>query len=132
MRVLVVEDSTELGEASLESLSAEGHDLVASDDLVQALHIARALLPDVIVLDVSLPSAAGLSSLRRLRADADLDDVPVVTLSCVPGDEEEALEAGAICALHKPLRRGQLNDAVVAASAGIGQDLPPRRYWGGR
>lgn len=132
MRVLLVGDSAEPGGASLESLSAEGHDLIASDDLVQALHIARALLPDVIVLDVSFPSAAGLSSLRRLRANADLDDVPVVTLSLVPSDEEEALEAGAIYALHKPLLQGQLNEAVVAASGGSWQDLPRGRFWGGR
>ena len=131
VRVLLVEDPPEQGEASLETLAGEGHDLIASDDLVQALHIARALHPDVIVLDVTFPGAGGLSSLRRLRADRGLDAVPVVTLSSEADDEEEALEAGAVVALHKPLRDGELNDAVVEASANW-LDLPRKRYWGGR
>lgn len=134
IRILVVEDYPDTREMYVEYLSAQGHDVVEAEDGVQAVQAAKALLPDVIVLDINLPRLDGLSVLRVIRADPRLDGIPVLTLSASMGTEydEEALEAGALRALHKPLLPDELHRAILEAHASAGQEPARRLRWGGR
>lgn len=138
LRVLIVEDYADARELYVEFLLQQGHDAVGAEDGLEALRTARAVMPDVIVLDLNLPKLDGLSVLRRLRADPTLDAIPVLTLSAAMGSEydEEALEAGAVRALHKPLLPEALLEAIAQAhaeaQAALGQAPVPRRGWGGR
>ena len=134
IRILVVEDYADTRELYVEYLSMQGHDVVAAEDGLQALHLAQMTMPQVIVLDINLPRLDGLSVLRRIRADPTLDHVRVLTLSAAVGREyeEEALEAGADLALHKPLLPEDLHAALVEMHAGLRATPAPGRRWGGR
>ncbi len=134
LRILIVEDYADTREMYVEFLAMKGHDVLSAEDGVQALHVARALMPEVIVLDINLPRLDGLSVLRCIRADPRLDRIPVLTLSASMGSEydEEALEAGAVRALHKPLLPDELHDAILEAHQSGHQEPAVRLRWGGR
>jgi len=113
IRILVVEDYLDTREMYVEFLALNGYDVIAAEDGLEALRIAQALRPDVVVLDIALPRMDGFSVLRRMRADPKLREVPVLTLSAsVEEDyEDSALKAGATKALRKPC----LPDELLAA-----------------
>lgn len=133
IRILVVEDYADTRDLYVEYLSLMGHEVVAAEDGLEALRIALVVQPEVIVLDINLPRLDGLSVLRRLRADPRLDRTPVLTLSASMGREadEEALEAGAVRALHKPLLPDELHQAILEAHD-LSEARPLQRRWGGR
>ena len=134
IRILVVEDYADTRELYVEYLSMQGHDVVAAEDGLQALDAAQMGMPEIIVLDINLPRLDGLSVLRRIRADPTLDHVRVLTLSAAVGREyeEEALEAGADRALHKPLLPEELHAAILEVRAGARSEPAQGRRWGGR
>ena len=134
IRILIVEDYADTRDLYVEFLSMQGHEVVAAEDGLEALHAARTVMPEVIVLDINLPKLDGLSVLRRLRADPELDQIPVLTLSAAIGREyeEEALESGAARALHKPLLPDELHDAIVDVLEAPRQPRAARSQWGGR
>lgn len=113
-RVLVVEDYDDARIMYCHFLREHGFEVVEAVDGLQALAIASAFSPDVIVLDISLPRMDGFTVLRRLRADARSAQTPVVTISAsaVSGYEQEALQAGANEVLHKPCMPEDLLAAV--------------------
>lgn len=71
----------------------------------QALRIAQACAPDVILLDAEMPGMSGFEVCRALKADAALSDVPVifVTSHCEPATELSGLEMGAADFIAKPV-----------------------------
>jgi PAS domain S-box-containing protein len=88
-----------------------------------ALELAREHRPALILLDVHLPDIDGDEVLRRLRADADTRDIPVVTVSAeaTPKKIERFLSAGARAYLTKPLdvkRFLEVVDGILAESPG--------------
>jgi CheY-like chemotaxis protein len=131
IRILIVEDYADTRDLYVEFLSMQGHEVVAAEDGLQALHVARTVMPELIVLDINLPKLDGLSVLRRLRAEPRLDPIPVLTLSAAIGREyeEEALEAGAVRALHKPLLPDELHDAILEVIEGPQQPRAVASRW---
>jgi len=115
-RVLVVEDFADAREMYVEYLTTMGYDVVAAEDGLAALDVARALLPDVIVLDIGLPKLSGFSVLRKLKADAHTRGIDVITLSASAGTgyQDEAMEAGAAMAMEKPCTPDELHQAISA------------------
>lgn len=87
-RILVVEDDPSVAEVVGRYLEREGFVVDQADDGRQALAVAVASLPDLVVLDLSLPGVDGLDVLRRLRA---LAPIPVVILTA-RGEESERME----------------------------------------
>jgi len=71
---------------------------VIAPDGAAGLAQARALGPDVLLLDMQLPDMSGLEVLRRLKADTATRDIPVVALSAsaLPQEIEAARSAGAL------------------------------------
>jgi CheY-like chemotaxis protein len=131
IRILIVEDYADTRDLYVEFLSMQGHEVVAAEDGLQALHVARTVMPELIVLDINLPKLDGLSVLRRLRAEPRLDPIPVLTLSAAIGREyeEEALESGAVRALHKPLLPDELHDAILEVIEGPQQPRAVASRW---
>ncbi|WP_295043065.1 diguanylate cyclase [uncultured Paracoccus sp.] len=79
-----------------------------------ALQVARAVLPDLILLDVLMPGMNGYEVCRQLKRDSALSDVPVVfaTSLSAPEAEEQGLSAGAIDYVTKPFQPGALRRRV--------------------
>jgi DNA-binding response OmpR family regulator len=105
VRIAVVEDDDGVGEALLDALSKVGHTPVRMRRGSELLLGHRDV--EVVVLDLGLPDADGLTVLRQLRA---VDDVPVVVLTARDDERSvvRALRAGADDYLVKPARLREL------------------------
>jgi DNA-binding response OmpR family regulator len=112
-RVLVVEDERVINDQLAERLRAEGYDVAQAYDGPAALEEARAVEPDVVVLDVMLPGLDGHEVCRRIQA---LRPVPVLMLTA-RDDEADVLVGlgvGADDYLTKPFR---MREVVARVSA---------------
>ncbi len=109
-RILVVED-VPLGLAVLRMrLEAEGFEVLAARDGIEALDQAREGRPDLVLLDLMLPRLSGERVCQELRADPRTATLPVVVLSARIQEAERlrALAAGADAFIAKPYDTGRL------------------------
>lgn len=109
-KVLIAEDEPALLDAYCELLSGMGHDLIRAQDGEQALELARAQLPDLVLTDLMMPGRTGLELIRALRSDPALARRPVILLSAARPSEADRKEAWRF--LSKPVGLEQLEHAV--------------------
>jgi PAS domain S-box-containing protein len=124
--VLYVEDN-EVNALLMRAMLAHlpGVHLEHAADPLQVLDLARALRPELLLLDIQLPEIDGFELLRRLRADPATRSVPAIAVSAsaMPADIQRALQAGFAAYLTKPLELGELLHAVqqhLKAGADVG------------
>ena len=96
-RVLLAEDDRFLRKAAETTLKRQGYAVLATADGEEALRVARADAPDLILLDLIMPKLNGFDVLRALKSDAATADIPVIILSNLGQDRDvqQAMEAGA-------------------------------------
>ncbi len=114
-RVLVVDDDRVIQQLLEVNLELEGYEVVATAaDGKEALEKIAELKPDLVILDIMMPKMDGLEVCRRLRADPDLSEIPVILLSARAQDMDirEGLEIGASAYLTKPFDPVELLDVV--------------------
>ena len=114
-RALIVEDQADIRELIRMTLELEDLEIHEAEDGDQGLESARALRPDLILLDVMMPgSVDGLEVCRRLRADPVFKRTRVVMLTARAHDHDrqEGVRAGADAYLTKPFSPRQLLDVV--------------------
>jgi DNA-binding response OmpR family regulator len=80
-RILVVDDEPDLVELVSFNLRAEGYEVITAANGVEALDQARAVLPDLIVLDLMMPELDGLSVCEILRRLPSTAPIPVIMLT---------------------------------------------------
>src|SRR6478752_2669799 len=83
VRVLVADDDRAIRESLERALELEGYEVTSVADGVQALTAARRMEPDIVLLDVMMPSVDGLGVCRVLRADGVR--TPILMLTARPG-----------------------------------------------
>ncbi|SPE37931.1 Response regulator receiver protein [Candidatus Sulfopaludibacter sp. SbA6] len=95
-RVLVVEDNEMNRDMLSRRLIRQGYEVVEATDGEQAVATAKRVLPDIILMDMSLPSMDGWEATRRLKAEPSTRSIPVIALTAhaMPDDRAKALEAG--------------------------------------
>ncbi len=98
--VLLVDDYADAREMYAEYLEYFGYEVVQAEDGEQALAMAAARRPDVVLMDLSLPGVDGREATRRLKAMPATADVPVMILTGMPTDY--ARSTGADALLTKP------------------------------
>lgn len=84
---------------------------------VQGLQLAADENPDVILLDIVMPDMDGFEVCQRLKADKNLQDIPVIFITAIKGDKEsriKALESGAEAFLAKPIDESELKAQIRA------------------
>lgn len=110
--VLVVDDFADNREMFAEYLTISGFDVAQAENGREALDHAFSSVPDVIVMDLSLPEISGWEATRRLKADPRTCHVRVIALTghALADHAREAQEAGCDAFLTKPC----LPDALVA------------------
>ncbi|MCD6429505.1 response regulator [bacterium] len=96
-KILFIEDESALQKTLGESLRQEGFEIISALDGETGLNLAKAEIPDLILLDLILPRMHGLKVLEALKADEKTKDIPVIVLTNVEEVEEveKALELGA-------------------------------------
>ena len=113
--VLYVEDNP-ANLMLVEDLIARRNDIrfLSARDARGGLQIARASLPDVILMDINLPGISGLKALRILAEDPATAHIPVVALSAnaIPRDIEKGLQAGFFRYLTKPIKVNEFMDTL--------------------
>ena len=96
-RILLAEDDRFLRKAAETALKRQGFTVLVAVDGEEALRMARADAPDLILLDLIMPKMQGFEVLRALKADATTAATPVIILSNLGQDSDvkQAMEAGA-------------------------------------
>ena len=119
VRVMVVDDHPIWREGVARDLGDRGFDVVATAaDGAAAVRIATAVRPDVVLMDLQMPTVAGPAATRDLRAALPDTRVLVLSASAEQGDVLEAVAAGASGYLVKSAGVEELVDAVRRTAAG--------------
>ena len=102
--VLVVDDMQDGREICAEYLAFRGYRVATAADGHEALARSFELLPDVILMDLSLPGIDGWEATRRLKRDERTRHIPVIALTAhaLPSARDEALAAGCDSVVTKP------------------------------
>ena len=108
--VLVVDDFADNREMYSEYLSFSGYDVIEARNGKEAVDAAQERLPDIIIMDLSLPVMDGWEATRRLKADDRTRRIPVVALTghALAGHSKGAKDAGCDSFLAKPCLPDQL------------------------
>jgi two-component system cell cycle response regulator DivK len=117
--ILIVEDDANSRMLVRDVLQATGYRTAEAETAEEGLRLARAMPPDLILMDVQLPGMSGLDALRHLRADPATADIPVmaVTASAMTHDRPRILAAGFDGYQTKPISVRDFLDAVRALLA---------------
>jgi CheY-like chemotaxis protein len=104
-RVLVVDDDRDMGQSIAMLLRARGHVAVFVDEPVKALEAAKAMRPEIALVDLWMPVVDGYMLARILRGTAELKDLFLVALAGLgrPEAPERSREAGFDLQITKPL-----------------------------
>jgi DNA-binding response OmpR family regulator len=112
-KILVVDNNLDTRELTHLHLTTEGFVVVVASDSREGLYMAVAEQPDLILTDISLPELSGIELVKQLRAEPQLDNVPILVLTGLGKEEMDlAIRAGAHRAMNKPVHIDSLMDEV--------------------
>ena len=102
--VLVVDDVAHGREIFAEYLEFRGFRVATAADGLEAMDKAFELLPDIILMDLSLPQLDGWEATRRLKADARTSSIPIIALTAhaLAAAHDRAKEVGCDAVVTKP------------------------------
>ncbi|MCI0520107.1 MAG: response regulator [Chloroflexi bacterium] len=127
-KILIVDDDLDTLRLVGLMLQRQGYDVRAANNGIQALSMAQAELPDLILLDVMMPDMDGYEVARRLRSDPTTADVPIImfTAKTQVDDKVAGFEAGADDYLTKPTQPRELfaHMRAVLTRSGKARSLP--------
>ncbi len=108
--ILLAEDNVANIETLTGYLESRGYRLMVAKTGLQAIDLAQAHAPDIILMDIQMPGMDGLEATRQIREKPELDQTPIIALTALamPGDREKCLAAGANQYLTKPIRLKEL------------------------
>ena len=116
-QILLIDDTKKIHPLVSALLSEEPVEIHSAYDGEYGLNLARSLKPDLILLDVEMPVMDGYETCRRLKADPQLFNTPVVFLTAMGATEEKVhgLELGAVDYVTKPFNPSELLARVRAS-----------------
>ncbi|MBL9106501.1 MAG: response regulator [Myxococcales bacterium] len=95
-KILIVEDNELSRDMLSRRLRRKGYEVLVATDGQEGIAMAQRELPDLVLMDLSLPDLDGWEATRRLKTDAKTQSIPVIALTAhaMSGDREKALDAG--------------------------------------
>ncbi|HYK03125.1 MAG TPA: PAS domain S-box protein [Thermoanaerobaculia bacterium] len=119
MRTLLYVEDNPANLKLVERLIGRRNDLrlLSAIDGNRGVELARACLPDVILMDINLPGISGIEAMRILREDVATAHIPVVALSAnaMPRDIQRGVDAGFFRYLTKPIKVSEFMDTLNLA-----------------
>ncbi len=105
MRILVAEDVPDNLLLLQSILEASGHRISVACNGEEAIALATAQLPDLILMDLSMPIIDGWEATQQIKSQASTSHIPIIALTAhaMPGDRERAFSAGCNDYLTKPI-----------------------------
>ena len=118
MKILYVEDNEDNIYVLQSRLTRQGHSLVIARDGASGVQLAATELPDLILMDLSLPVLDGWEATRQIKAAQQTRHIPVIALTAnaMTGDREKALAAGCDDFDTKPIVMPRLLEKIHALS----------------
>jgi two-component system cell cycle response regulator DivK len=103
--VMIVEDNELNMKLFHDLLDAHGYRTLQTRSALEALKLARAHMPHLIVMDIQLPEVSGLEVTKWLKEDDELRSIPIVAVTAfaMKGDEERIRQGGCEAYLSKPI-----------------------------
>ena len=122
-KILIAEDERDIRDLITFTLTFAGYEVRAAANGAEALEMARAEPPDLILMDVRMPRMTGYEACVEMKKEPKLKDVPVIFLSAKGQDSEiqTGLQAGAMEYLLKPFAPDQLTARIQAILAQLGK-----------
>jgi len=104
-KVLIVEDNELNMKLFHDLLDSQGYETLQTREGLQAMALARAHSPDLILMDIQLPEISGLEVTKWLKDDEELAHIPIiaVTAFAMKGDEERIRQGGCEAYISKPI-----------------------------
>ena len=95
--ILIIEDDENISKALDVRLQARGYKVLTAFDAVQGMQKATGTLPDVILLDITMPGGNGFSLAERLKASTNTQAIPIIFLTASQQSDlrEKAMALGA-------------------------------------
>lgn len=109
-RILVVEDNPDNMMLITDVLESLDYQVLQATDGEQGIIKTQAEIPDLILMDLSLPKVDGWTATRHIKGDITLKHIPIIALTAhaMMGDKERALNAGCDDYLSKPINLKEL------------------------
>lgn len=115
-KILLVEDNEMNRDMLSRRLIRNGYEVFIATDGQQGADMAMSTLPDIILMDMSLPVIDGWEATRRIKANDATRRIPVIALTAhaMAGDREKAMEAGCEDYDTKPVEMSRLLGKIAA------------------
>jgi signal transduction histidine kinase/CheY-like chemotaxis protein len=103
--------------------------LLSAPDGHLGIELAKAHLPDVVLMDLNLPCVSGTDALKELRSDPRTAHIPIIALTAnaMPRDVERGLASGFFRYLTKPINIEEFNEAINSTLAYVDNGRAPRK-----
>jgi two-component system cell cycle response regulator DivK len=113
-RVLLVEDNEMNRDMLSRRLARRGFEVLIAVDGEQGVEMARSEMPDLILMDMSLPVLDGWGAARQIKAEGSTQSIPLIALTAhaMAGDRDKALQAGCDDYDTKPIELPRLLDKM--------------------
>jgi two-component system cell cycle response regulator DivK len=103
--ILIVEDEPRNLKLLRDLLQRFGYETMEATDGEQGVELARARIPNLILMDIMMPKMDGLEATRIIKADTNTKHIPIIALTsyAMKGDRERTIEAGCDGYIAKPV-----------------------------
>ncbi len=114
--VLHIEDNSENRLLVRRLLQADGFEVLEAENAHQALEALKAIIPDIILLDINMPDMDGYTLTSKIKSNPALQNIPVVaiTANVMRGDREKVFKAGCDGYIEKPIDVDRFCEQVFA------------------
>src|SRR5689334_21053641 len=126
--ILLIEDNEQNRYLARFLLEQSGYSVVAAEDGVQGIELARTVQPAIILLDIQLPAMDGYAVARALRTIDPLANVPIIAVTsyAMAGDRDKAMAAGCTGYIEKPINPDTFVSEIesIRTDSGAAKDRP--------
>lgn len=119
-KLLLIDDEPMILKMMQSRFQAHHYEVLVASSGEEGIKLAKKSKPNLIVLDILMPGMDGHETCKRLKADPDTKDIPIVMFSCnlKLGMQTECIEEGAVGVIYKPEVK-KLLESVKAVLAGV-------------